>query len=226
MSSSTDPASLRHRALASAVRVQLLSVLDEAGEATVEALSDAVGRHVNTVRAHLAVLRRAELVEVVAEARDRPGRPRLRYRRATAGTAPAPGIDERWLIDALTAHVAATAADASAVGLAAGHAVGTDLPPDAAASGDDATALDWLVGWLDDAGFAPRLDRDDDASRIVLRRCPFADTARAHPDVVCSLHLGVMRGALARLDSPVGVRDLLPWAVPDGCVAHLEMVDD
>jgi predicted ArsR family transcriptional regulator len=29
-------------------------------------------------------------------------------------------------------------------------------------------------------------------------RCPFREIAEARPDVVCSIHLGLMRGALAR----------------------------
>ena len=56
----------------------------------------------------------------------------------------------------------------------------------------------------------------------MLRRCPFLDVAREHQDVVCSIHLGLMRGALDELGD-VQARDLIPWARPDAYVAHLQI---
>src|SRR5690606_41949207 len=44
---------------------------------------------------------------------------------------------------------------------------------------------------------------------IVLRHCPFLDLARDHPQVVCSLHCGVVEGVTgqaATIDANPGVR--------------------
>lgn len=45
--------------------------------------------------------------------------------------------------------------------------------------------------------------------------------ARAHAQVVCPIHLGLMQGAMAAWDAPVTVNRLEPFAEPDLCVAHL-----
>jgi predicted ArsR family transcriptional regulator len=57
--------------------------------------------------------------------------------------------------------------------------------------------------------------------RIGLRRCPFQEVARQHPDVVCALHLGLMQGALEELRAPVTASRLEPFAQPGLCIAHL-----
>lgn len=66
-----------------------------------------------------------------------------------------------------------------------------------------------LIAVLDDMGFSPAADEDG----IVLRHCPFLDLARDHPQVVCSLHCGVVEsvtGQAATIDANPGVR----------CVVH------
>ena len=42
-------------------------------------------------------------------------------------------------------------------------------------------------------GFEPEAETDD---RIRLTRCPLLDVARTDSDIVCSLHLGLVLGAL------------------------------
>ena len=45
---------------------------------------------------------------------------------------------------------------------------------------------------LDEQGFAPESqDRE-----VTLRRCPYYDLAEQHPEVVCSVHKGLIAGAL------------------------------
>jgi predicted ArsR family transcriptional regulator len=62
---------------------------------------------------------------------------------------------------------------------------------------------------------------DGSARRIRLRHCPFLELADPHRHLVCTLHLGLMRGALAELGATVTVRDLQPFAEPTACLAHL-----
>jgi predicted ArsR family transcriptional regulator len=74
---------------------------------------------------------------------------------------------------------------------------------------------------LTDAGFAPDDDAEGTAPQIKLRHCPFREIAEQHPEVVCSLHLGLMQGALAEVNAPVTAERLEPFVRPSLCVAHL-----
>ena len=68
-----------HRALGSASRVRLLEALRAEGPLEAEKLAERVGLHLNTVRAHLNVLREAGLVGVRSLPSAGPGRPRLAF---------------------------------------------------------------------------------------------------------------------------------------------------
>jgi predicted ArsR family transcriptional regulator len=82
------------------------------------------------------------------------------------------------------------------------------------------TAKAELVRVLDDVGFAPEVDPDD-GRRVLLRHCPFLEAAEAHAEVVCSVHRGLMDGALAEMGAPLVTERLIPFAEPRGCVAQL-----
>jgi predicted ArsR family transcriptional regulator len=79
---------------------------------------------------------------------------------------------------------------------------------------------------LDDLGFDPEPDRADPASlrgpaRIRLRNCPFLEPATGWPPITCSIHLGLMRGALEAWNAEVSVERLEAFAEPDRCLVHL-----
>ncbi len=117
---------------------------------------------------------------------------------------------------------------------------------DAAASADMASrptsrpasrahALERVVAILDEVGFSPMLGGTDrgapaetasdaaDAPVVIeLHRCPFIDVARSQADIVCSVHRGLIQGALERLDAPFGRVTLEPFARPGVCLARLE----
>jgi predicted ArsR family transcriptional regulator len=214
------------RALSSRVRTRLLEVLR--GEPGLDAagLSERLDLHVNTVRTHLGVLEDAGLVVAEVEDRNRPGRPRLLYRATERG---APADDDhgyRFLAEVLASYISATAPDPAAAAEEAGSAWGSHVvpkPPPFQRLGSD-EVVERLVAMLDEFGFAPQVDEDDpERPRVLLHRCPFLDTASAHPEVVCSVHLGLMRGALAELGADVRTEDLIPWAEPEVCVAHLRL---
>jgi predicted ArsR family transcriptional regulator len=216
-----------HRALSSPVRARLLEVLREEPDLDTAALAQRLGLHVNTVRTHLNLLDDAGLVVANAEDRDRPGRPKLLYR-AAAGDGPlAPGPAEggyRFLAQILASYLDATSNDSSAAAERAGHAWGSFIvdKPAPFSEPDAEGAIAHLVDLLDRFGFAPELDRSEPLDpAIVLRRCPFLEVAREHRDVVCAVHLGLMRGALEELGVDVRARDLIPWATDETCIAHL-----
>lgn len=226
---STSPQVRRHRALASPVRTRLLDVLREEPDLDAGVLSAKLGLHINTIRTHLNVLEEAGLVMPVAEERDRPGRPRLLYRVSEDAPDGSPVADDRgyrFLAEILASYLGATTEDTATAAEQAGAAWGSfvvDKPaPFAALASSE--GLERLVAMLDEFGFAPELNEEDPESpELLLRRCPFLDVAREHPDVVCSVHLGLMRGALDELGVEVRADDLIPWAQPDGCVAHLSV---
>jgi predicted ArsR family transcriptional regulator len=193
------------------------------------ALAERLGLHLNTVRTHLNVLEDAELVEAVVEERARPGRPRLLYRAVAAAPVPALAREDagyRFLASVLASFLGATNDDPAAAAERAGHAWGGFVvdEPRPFSDLDPAEGVRRLVTMLEEYGFDPHLDDGDpDGPHLLLRRCPFLDVAREHQEVVCSIHLGLMRGALEQLGVDVHARDLIPWAEPDVCVSHLEI---
>jgi len=58
-------------------------------------------------------------------------------------------------------------------------------------------------------------------SEIHMRRCPFHELAETSPGVVCSVHRGLMAGALEELDSDLVVEGLDVFVRPDLCVGRL-----
>jgi predicted ArsR family transcriptional regulator len=247
-----------HRALSSPVRTRLLRLLlDPEASTEVRALAAALDLHVNTVRAHLAVLEEAELVRSEPEERDRPGRPRLVYRptalaseviepSAVAGISAERGY--RFLAEVLAGHLASSASDPAAEATEVGAAWGRYLVerPAPFEKLDVVTALDRVVALLVEFGFAPELTLGDGADvpvgagaddavgargaragpQLRLHRCPFGQVAREQAEVVCSIHLGLMRGAFDELGVDVGVGELRPFVRPDLCVAELELGSD
>ena len=83
-------------------------------------------------------------------------------------------------------------------------------PDDAAAVGHDEglrraapyraapSSLEALVSDLDRLGFDPVVsDAADDAAVVAFANCPFGGLAEQHPDLVCSLHRGLIAGFVA-----------------------------
>jgi predicted ArsR family transcriptional regulator len=183
-------------------------------------LADRVGLHHNTVRAHLRVLERGGLVDRAPEPRDRPGRPRMVYR-----ALPLPEDRYELLSKILATLVAQAVPDAPAGADAAGRAWGRVLAR-GEEDGSPETQVARMVGLLADLGFDPELTAADGGGRILLHACPFVEVAREDPAVVCSVHLGIMRGALEELGGLVEATGLDPFVEPDLCIAHLAIAAD
>ena len=215
---------------------------------TVADIAPEVGLHPNTVRAHLDVLVRAGWVTRRTEPRATPGRPRELYESTGApddersyallAQVLASGLAELAGDPARTAQVALNAGRhwAEAIGAeeVAERAAEAEQGEDGGADGgshagdpggkgvDGApleTALAPVLRMLARTGFAPKLSPD--GSEIHLRHCPFREVAEAQPEVVCSVHLGLIQGALARSGAPVDATRIVPFVQPDLCVTHL-----
>lgn len=215
---------LAYKALGDATRRHLLRLLDDAVEPMeVGALAEQVRLHPNTVRDHLEMLRQAGLVTRAAEERDRPGRPKMLYSPVPPESR-SPGFEGyRFLAELLAGYLEAHLDDPGRAAEEAGRAWGRYLvdKPEPFAVPDAAEVIQQIVGMLAGLGFAPEQEPRDSGFRIRLHDCPFRDVARNRTDVVCGVHLGILRGVAEELGGSVRIDDLLPFVEPSLCLVEI-----
>jgi predicted ArsR family transcriptional regulator len=176
-------------------------------------VATALGLHANTTRFHLDALAAQGLVLRETEQRTAPGRPRVLYR-ARDGHRPDRYQD---LAAAMVRHFAGPMDGRSALARQAGAAWGEELRGEFVRADPAQPALQRVLACMAGLGYAPELEGDD---LVVLRPCPFAEVAGEDPDVVCQLHLGLIRGLLGT-DQPLRVREIRPWVTEDRCEVDL-----
>lgn len=181
----------------------------------------AVGLHPNTARFHLDGLVQQRLAERTIEERDTPGRPRALY--APVPGAPAGRRSYRLLAQILTSYLASTSKHPEKAALKAGEEWGHYLAerPAPFRRVDAAAATQELTATLDDIGFAPEPVIAGRKRQILLHHCPFREAAEQNREIVCTIHLGLMRGILGELDAPIDATRLDSFVKPDLCIAHL-----
>jgi predicted ArsR family transcriptional regulator len=183
----------------------------------VEALAVVLGRHPNTLREQLSWLVQRGLVVRVAQPALGRGRPAWLY--SARGTRPA---DDDYV--ELAAALAWTLEPSEAgreQALEAGRHWGEQLV-DArgpAPVPSPEVGRRWTVELMADLGYEPEADETDDL--VVLHRCPLLQAAHRFPDVVCTLHLGLVQAALERNGADPARADLRPFAAPHEC--HLRL---
>lgn len=210
-------------------RADVLDMLRAAdGPLGVREVAQRMGLHPNTARFHLEALTEAGLAVRETEDRERPGRPRMGYRAVADG--PAGRRRYRLLAEMLTSLIAGTMLEPGKAAEEAGREWGAFLaePPPPYQRLSAAEAIASLTAIMEELGFAPRAEAGGDSEeyRLCLRQCPFREVAQHHQDVICSLHLGLMRGALARMRAPVSAKRLDPFVEPSLCVAQLTAGQD
>jgi predicted ArsR family transcriptional regulator len=191
----------------------------------VSSLSALTRQHPNTIREHLDGLVDNRLaIRTRAPARGR-GRPAWLYG-AAPEVGSEPGAREyAGLASALAAQIDRTSRQPRADSIEAGRMWGRELvrrspaneAPDRTAAAPPAqgavaregpgrstpraataiSARREVVTLLEELGFAPGADTRFGV--VKLRRCPLLEAAHEHPEVVCGVHLGVVRGALTAL---------------------------
>ena len=170
-------------------------------------LAERVELHPNTIRWHLGVLTDAGLVQATPERRYGRGRPSIVHRLTGEGTAR--GRDEYRLLATMLTDVVAAEGDGEARAYEAGLRWGRHLrqsDPDAG-----------IADLLDQQGFAAEQRGDT----VEMRRCPFYALAESSPQVICTLHHGIIDGALTGAGSDETVERLDPFVEPLLCIAHL-----
>lgn len=166
------------------------------------------GLHVNTTRFHLDRLVAQGRAERHPEQGGARGRPRILY---AALPEQADSRSHRLLAEMLAGVVSTLDAPASVV-TEIGRATGRRM-----AVGN----LDQLDDAFGELGFDQTHQVDPAGIELQVRHCPFLDIAGDHPDVVCTLHRGLLEGAVENLPAPLAVVELHPFATPGSCTARL-----
>lgn len=155
-------------------------------------VAESLSLHPNTVRPHLERMRDVGLLEARPDTSGAVGRPQKLY--SLSADAPSLGLEPP-VFPMLARMLLAMAADAGLDGelaAVAGRAEGHRLAHRGIGSGRP--CVDAAVRMLDELGFDPaRVDEDGEAT-VAFTHCPFADLAESDPDLVCSLHRGLLEG--------------------------------
>ena len=187
------------------------------GPVTAAELATRAGQHTNTVREHLDSLVENGLATRERAAADGRGRPAWLY---TVVPVEPEHSEYAGLATALALQIARTssrpAEEAQAAGAAWGEQLATTAP---AAPSTSAAARRGVVELLGRLGFDPEADAR--ARTVQLRQCPLLQAAKAQPEVVCSVHLGLVKGALATWRTAGEGTELVPFAEPGACLLHL-----
>jgi predicted ArsR family transcriptional regulator len=201
-----------HASRLGSTRAEVLKHLQALGKAApLDAIADAVGIHQNTARFHLGALTAAGLVERHIEHREVRGRPKVLFRAARISSA----ASFEDLAQVMVRHFAGGLTDRSERAVDAGRAWGEQVRAELVASDPAKEPLDRLVDGMAWLGYEPQLVNDPEPV-LNLRPCPYASIASDDPEVVCQLHLGLMRGILGS-DQPWEVVSVEPWSGPMTC---------
>jgi predicted ArsR family transcriptional regulator len=218
----------QHVVLASsAVRRRLLDLLCDTGTPhDAHELARVVDLHVTTVRFHLDILRRAGLVEAASQPRAGAGRPRTVYTATPDGQAPQAPSGYEMMTGLLASHLDDDPTARSVRAERAGLAWAATFPaPPAEESSDLAAgsdrAAERVTGLFAELGFDPELTIQATQAQVRLRACPFLKAALAHPEVICSVHRGLLRGMLTRFGAPAAAARLDPFVEPHVCLISL-----
>ncbi|MFY2861725.1 helix-turn-helix transcriptional regulator [Mycobacterium sp. THU-M104] len=249
MAERNDPKTGRmHRGPGNFQRQRILELVrGHDGALDAQELAAGMGLHVTTVRFHLDALCDQGAVQRTRIGRAGVGRPRIGY------LAVRDRMDYRSLAEILALELGATADQrrrrAEAAGRRWAERIDIDSVRETAAGqdgSDTVTSRDLtdrsaaIVSVFARMGFAPELTvaatrNARTGQTIRLNSCPVRDLARAHPEVGCALHRGLLQGLLAKPaagDDPTAEQprrtseaELEPFVEPDLCLARVIVHD-
>lgn len=199
-------------------RSALLETLRAQSEPTsLAALVASSGLHENTVRGHLDGLEHSGLVTRQRAVPEGRGRPAWLW----SAVDPEPIPEYAGLAGALAATLHRTSDDPVADARTAGTEWGGELAREHGRTESEGPLGDRreIVNLMDELGFEP--ETTPRADRIRLTRCPLLEVARQHTEIVCNVHTGLFRGALAEYGDRETDVELVPFAEPGACLLHL-----
>ena len=200
--------------------VEELRSADGAWLATAE-LAARLELHPNGVRIHVRRLAARGLVDREQE-RGATGRPRDRWRLSARAIAEADRPHVGWAM----ARSLAKAIPPTAGRLTEVESAGTDLGVELARGlgADEFEGSDHVQHALEAMGFEPTREEIAGGVRYRLMFCPYADVVRENPAVVCTLHTGIIRGALEHLETGGEVTRFEPHdPAIAGCVVEVDL---
>lgn len=159
-------------------------------------IAEILGLHVNTVRPHLERMREVGLLQVDTEARGGVGRPQHRY--SLAPGAPSLGLEPS-PYPILTGVLLQAAADAGLDGSELADAARAQGRADARRWEPGTDPIDALMIEQARLGFDPTVVDGDGCATVAFAHCPFRSLAESHPDLVCSVHCGLVEGLVDEL---------------------------
>jgi predicted ArsR family transcriptional regulator len=208
----------RHAALASAPRRRVLGLLTAAaGPLDAVTVAAGMGLHVTTARFHLEQLEAAGLVERRINRAGGRGRPQVLF---SPVPEPLPADDaQQQLTQALAAVIGEDDDGGRARSVRAGERWSTQFAAGDVPAGPVADVLPPLLRVLAEIGFEP--EHRTGEAMIALPACPFRAEARQNPDVVCSVHLGLLKGVARSLGHDSEGLGLRPFVQPHLCLIDL-----
>jgi predicted ArsR family transcriptional regulator len=176
------------RALGDPTRHGIFRYIGDAGRpVSIAELTDHFAFNHNAIRQHLAKLVEAGLVVGRTVQSGGRGRPKLVYEIAA-------GVESQWGVTGPYERLSRLLADMIQTGetpVELGRRVGREL---GAASETPETTVAEMANAMARQGFDPEVRVRKNTADIVLRNCPFQSVALAHPDTICTLHLGMAEG--------------------------------
>lgn len=155
-------------------------------------VSESLGLHPNTVRPHLERMRDVGLLEARTDSSGAVGRPQRLY--SLAPDAPSLGLEPP--VFAMLARMLASVATMAGVDgeLAAEAARGEGRRMAHRPDVEPLPCITATTRLLAELGFDPASVSDRDGTTIAFTHCPFHDLASSNPDLVCSMHRGLVEG--------------------------------
>jgi DeoR family transcriptional regulator, suf operon transcriptional repressor len=165
-------------------RQEILEILKEQREATVEGMASHLGLTPMTIRHHLNVLQAQNLVTASAVRRSqRVGRPRLVYTLTEAADDLFPhGYGElaRLLVSEIKRAVGPEQVE-QIFGHMAGRLAQKAPPPHEGQTFEE--RLEQVTGFLEEQGFLFHWEKVEDGYRLVNVNCPYRQVSREHPEL-------------------------------------------
>ena len=156
-----------------------------------------LGLHPNTVRPHLERMREVGLLDVRPDTRGGVGRPQKLYE--LSPHSPSLGLEPPVfpMVAQMLLEVVVDAGVDAEPAAAAGRRQGRRLAHGPVA--ERGGCVDAAVCMLDDLGFDPASVVEDGVTTVAFGHCPFSELAERQPEVVCSLHRGLLEGFVDEL---------------------------
>lgn len=185
-------------------------------------LVNELGLHENTIREHLeglVVSAHAERVRLISSGRGRPSYGYQSRKDFVAQIEPQ-AREYASLALVLAKQLAATKGDAKSIAISAGEEWANGFIKSTQESGGSKVAVRKEVyEILKSLGYSPKANSK--LNLIRLQTCPLLAAAKLEPEIVCSVHLGLVRGLVSRAGENPDAVKLIQFAEPGSC--HLTL---